>query len=312
MIFASLRLAHVLLFRFVGFALFLIMKNRRRITKANIKACRNHIYNKSIDNQSATFWAMKSFCSMGQTLADLLILNFYTKKNIDKFVSCKNLETIQQATSVGNGVIITSSHFGSWELAGHFLALKGYKSLVIYNKFRHSRFIEKFVKKQREFSGNILVVKNNSMIKTFKHLKRGGIVLILTDQHADASEGTQSTLLGHKVSCHSGFIRLAAKTHSAIIPAAVLNLGFSAYDFFKWPLLKNSPFRCSIEIGKPIWPRQINSNQVEAHQFSEDKIIKQTLNKTNSFLEQMISRAPEQWMWQHRRFKKTINYSNKP
>ena len=283
MIFASLRLAHVLLFRLVGFAFFLIARKRRQIAKININSCRSRIFSESNIKTSSTFCAAKSFCSLGQTLADLLILNFYTKKNIDRFVSCKDLERIEAAAESGNGVIIASSHFGSWELAGHFLALKGYKSLIIYNKFKHSSFVESFVKKQRQSSGNLLIEKHNSMIKAFKHLKRGGIIIILADQHAAPEEGSQSRLLGHRVSCHSGFIRLAAKVEAAIVPAVILNHGL---------------FKYSVETCDPIWPHKIESSLR----------IEKTLQHTNLFLERMITAAPEQWMWQHRRFKGAIDY----
>jgi len=269
MVFATLRLVHILFFRAVGKLFFYVFKKRRKIALQNVKRC---------GYKPAKKIVKKSFVNLGHTLGDFLLLKFYTNKNIDKFVRVKNIDYLEQAISKGKGVILSGAHFGSWELAAHYLALKGYKSLILYNKFKKPYWLDGVVKKQRERNGNRLVDKKNSFLSLYKHLKNGGLTVLLTDQHAAEHEGEKVKLLGQDVFTHTTFIKMSIKTEAPIVPAFLFVDGISKY---------------TIKLFKPIDPKNYKS----------ENAIKLMTRECNKALEKSIKKAPHLWMWQHRRFK---------
>lgn len=224
--------------------------------------------------------AKKSFVALGHTLGDFLLFRWYTKKNIDCYVTAPTLAYLAQARAKGKGVILSTAHFGSWELAAHYLAYKGFKSLILYNQFKKNHWLDAFVKRQREKSGNILVPKKNSIRILYKHLQKGGLVILLTDQHAAPPDGVLVPFLGHEAWTHTAFIKMSLKTGACIVPGFI---------FIK------SLFRYCIEFSKPLDPVVFSKEK--------DPVAAMAV-ACNQALERAIVKAPGQWMWQHRRFKK--------
>lgn len=280
MILATLRFLHILFFRFLGNLFFYVFKKRRRVALENVEKCYSFLFRgEEYSARKAKRIVKKSFAHLGHTLGDFLFLKWYTKSNIDRYVTCKNLEYLQDALRQGKGVILSGAHFGSWELAAHVLALKGLNGVVLYNKFKKPAWLDRVVKLQRERSGNILLAKQNSFLSLYKQLKKGGIVVLLTDQHAVPPEGEKISLLGVDAWAHTTFVKMSVKTGALIVPAFMHVKGYSKYI---------------IEFFKPIDPQDFEQepNQVLA-----------MTKLCNKALEQSVVASPHLWMWQHRRFK---------
>lgn len=280
MVFATLRVLSILFFRFLGRVFFCFFKKRRRIAFENVDRCYNFVFGKKQFSQARVKKLVKkSFAGLGQNLSDFLLLRWYTKKNIDRYVLTRNLSHLKRAKVKGRGVIISTAHFGSWELAAHSLALKGYKSLIIYNKFKDVPRLDKKIKRQREISGNKLILKKNSFLSLFKQLRKGGFVTLVTDQHAFPPEGAKVSFLGQDAWTHVAFVKLSIKTGAPIVPAYMFGNGYAKYV---------------IEFGDPIDPDDF---------VGQDDPVYAMTRACNEALERAIVRAPELWMWQHRRFK---------
>ena len=286
MFFSTLRFLHISLFRLIGLMLFYVLRNRRAIAKTNLNFCfpaikQNKSFNK---NKVIKTLTKKSFINLGQTLGDFFFLKFYNNKNIDKYVEIKNIHYLKEAMSNGKGIILSSAHFGSWELAAHCLALKGFKSLIVHNQFRTLAFLNNFIKSQREFCGNNLVDKQNCFIKIYKRLKAGKIVTIVTDQYATETDGEFVPFLGKNSLTHKIFAQMSLKTGAPIICSFIFTLDPSKYV---------------IEINKPIDPLEFKDKPNATYLM---------LKKHNEILENAIKRSPENWMWQHKRFKGVVEY----
>jgi len=277
MLFATFRLGVILFFRSIGNLVFYRSKKRKPIALNNINLC-FPVKNKK-DKKRNIKYLKGSFISLGHTFADFLLLRFYNKKNIDKFVRIKNLHYFDEALSLKKGVIISTAHFGSWELAAHLFALKGFKSLILYNPIKSPQWLEAFIKNNREVSGNVLISKKNSLLNVYKKIMRGGIVTIISDQNCTPGDGLRAPLFGHDVWTHSAFIKLSLKTGAPIVPGFIFTKGLQGYE---------------IEAFKPLYPQDfVNLKDPEF----------QMACASNKILEKVICKAPEQWMWQHRRFK---------
>ena len=210
MIFATLRLFTVCLFRGIGFISFYVFKNRRNIAQKNVSLCFFDTTQIKKQKKFCKNVARKSFMLQGQTAADFFLLPWYTKKNIDKYVTIKNKHFLL-GRSKNSGVIFTTAHFGSWELAGHTFALKDSPCFVLYNPIKHNSKLETFMKKRREYSGHTLIPKERALIKIFKQLKQNKPVSFVTDQYCIPEEGLQVPFFNQKPWTHTGFIKLSLK-----------------------------------------------------------------------------------------------------
>jgi len=285
MFLSTLRFLHISLFRFIGLIFFYVLRNRKSIAKTNLDLCFDEISNdKKIKDLEIKKLTKKSFINLGQTLGDFFFIKFYNNKNIDKYVEVKNINYLQESMANGKGVILSSAHFGSWELAAHCLALKGFKSLVVHNQFRTLAFLNNFIKSQREFCGNNLVDKQNCFIKIYKQLKAGKMITLITDQHANKIDGIPVSFLNKNVFTHKIFAQMSLKTGAPIICAFIFTKGPSKYV---------------IEINKPIDPKDFKDKTNATYLI---------LKKHNAILESAIKRSPENWMWQHKRFKGVVEY----
>ena len=280
MIFATTRLILVLLFRIAGLAAFYLFSNRKKIALKNISLClfSKKNYDK-ITQKECTSIARKSFILQGQTIADFLLLKFYTKQNINKFVTIKNRQNIEDALRKKRGLIISTGHFGSWELAAHVFAQNGFKSLIPYNPMKKYPSVDRWIKKKREYGGNQLVSKNNSLIKIYKNLRNNKIVSILVDQYCIPEQGLQVPLFGLRPWTHTSFIKLSLKTGSPIVPGFMFTHGLFSY---------------TLEFSEPLYP--------EAFLHYNNPIYEMALAH-NKIIENAIRKNPSLWMWQHRRFK---------
>jgi KDO2-lipid IV(A) lauroyltransferase len=275
MLFAIFRFTSVLFFRGLGRLLFFCFKKRRKIAIENVERTYSFLAERSKKIHVPKKIIKNSFAMLGQNLSDFLLLRYYTRENIDKYISFKNVHYLEDAINRSNGVIISTAHFGCWELAAHALALKNFKSVILYNKFKKPAWLDLAVKKQREYSGNTLILKKKSFISLYRHLKNGGIVTLMTDQHAVPPEGLKASFLGQSAWTHSTFAKMSLKTGAPIIPAYMFVDGYSKY---------------TIEFFPPIEPSVYKHHEVGA-------------KACNEALEKAVVRSPASWMWQHRRFK---------
>lgn len=282
MIFATLRILTILKFRLIGLLVFTFSSKRKKIAIKNVNFCFKP--KSSIDQKNNKKIVRQSFILLGHSLADFILIRFYKKNYLDKIFTIKNLDYLKESLKLGNGVILSTGHFGSWELAAHYLALSGYKCMILYKPMKDSKFLEKVIKNNREIAGNILIPKENSLLALFKHLKRGGIVLLASDQHCYPPDGREVKLFGHDVRTHTAFINLSIKTGAPILPGFIFTKNLFYYE---------------MNICKPIIPGDFkNSLDPEL----EMAII------SNKYLQDAIKKAPQDWLWSHRRFKGLINY----
>ncbi|MCK4651080.1 hypothetical protein KAT08_02785 [Candidatus Babeliales bacterium] len=280
MIFATFRFLIILSCRFAFWIGFYFSRKRRKIAINNLNLC-FPIKNKS-DRKKNKKIARDSFISLGHSLADFLLLNFYTKKRIEKYVKIKNFYHFEKVLKQCNGLILSTAHFGSWELAAHFLATIGFKSLILYTPIKKFYWLEKFVKKKREIGGNILISKYNSLLTVYKTLKHGEVVSFITDQHCFPVDGLKVPFFGYKVWTHTAFIKLSLKIGAPIVPGFIFKKNLSSY---------------CVEFFDPLYPQDFIK--------FDDAEYRMAL-ASNNILEKVIRKNPNHWMWAHRRFKNIL------
>ncbi len=207
------------------------------------------------------------------------MLKFYNKNNVDRYLDVENLHHFKDAKNKGKGVIFSTAHFGSWELAAHIFALKGFKSLILYKPLKKPQWLEVWVKKRRQINGNVLISKYNAMLTVFRALKKGKMVGFIADQHCTPEDGLLVPFFGHKVWTHTSFIKLSLKTGAPIVPGFMITKNFFKYE---------------MKVFKPLYPQDFLQYENPEYEMAV---------ASNKILEQIIRKKPENWMWMHRRFK---------
>ncbi len=274
MIFASFRLLVIITFRIVGVVAFYCSKKRKKVALQNVDLCFSKRFKLSKNKL-----VKDSYVSLGHCLADFLLLRLYNRDNIDKYVKSKNLFYLQEALNKGRGVILSTAHFGSWELAAHCFALKGFKSIILYNPIKKPAWLESFIKKTRELSGNVLIAKQASLLTIYRHLIKGRIVTVVADQHCSSLDGQKVPFFGVNAWTHTSLIKLSLKTGAPILSGFIYTKNLFEYE---------------IEICKPLWPKTFLATTNSEYQM---------VCASNNNLESAILKHPGHWMWQHKRFK---------
>ncbi len=279
MIFATFRLVIILLFRFLGRVVFLFSRKRKAVCIKNLNLC----FPEKTEKEKLKI-ARDSFILLGHSFADFLLVRFYSEKYINKHFKINNMDSFRSALDKGKGVILYAAHFGSFELAAHFMALNGFKSLILYNPIKKNPWIEKIVKNNREFAGNRLIPKQDSLLTVFRKLRKGGIVLFAADQNCYSIEGIKVPLFGNSTWAHTGYINLSLKTGAPVIPGFIYTKNLFDYE---------------IDILQPLDPKDFLK--------FEDSEYEMALAVSKA-LEKAIKKSPGHWMWLHRRFKDLIKY----
>ena len=177
------------------------------------------------------------------------------------------------------GVIVVVPHFGTWELLNVWL--NQHSSPVIMYKPNKNEDVDRFMLEARQRLNAKLVPTDESGVRAiFKHLKSGGLTVILPDHVPKESGGIYSMFYGQNALSSTLVSKLAAKTQCAVIGLSCL--------------------RCD----------DIDGFEIYASQLSDDilsKDLQLSVDTLNIELEQIINTAPAQYIWGYKRFRKCIN-----
>lgn len=173
------------------------------------------------------------------------------------------------------GVVFVAAHLGPWELCAQTISRRFRPVISIYKPAKQE-FINRFFEAARHRHRQSTVPKDGGMLPLFKHLKRGGAVGLVIDQHG-GSDGVESEFLGRPCSSWDSAVLLASKTDSPIVPVSLIRQG-RGYKF-------------------------LHREAIEAPA-AKDKIkdLLPWVKRVDEALSSMVAEAPEQWMWLGRRW----------
>jgi Kdo2-lipid IVA lauroyltransferase/acyltransferase len=222
--------------------------------------------------------AFKIYLSFTITLVEIMSLPFLDKSKLIEAVNCINPELIVDKFNEGKGVILLSSHFGNWEFGAISVALQIQLPFSVVVKPLRNPLVYEWMNKGRTKFGNEVVPLGISIRKTFQTLKEKKIVAMVADQRGP-KEGVKVDFFGRKAVVYTGPAALALKTGAPII------CGIPIRDKdFKYKMVL-------VEIPVNDLPES-----------DEEKIL-QISQRYTSYLESIIRKHPEQWLWMHKRWK---------
>jgi len=196
------------------------------------------------------------------------------KDNIREFIRYEGLENYLQAKTRGRGVLVATAHLGNWEFSAFAHALLT-EPMAVVARPMDNPLLDDVVTRYRTMSGNRVIGRGQNFLRPLMEtLRDNGAVGILADQNVTADRGVFVEFFGRKACVDAGLVRLARRTGAAVVP------GYALWSESEGRYVLH--FEPEIEMSGD---EQEDTQAVQAR------------------LEAAIRRAPEQWLWVHRRWK---------
>jgi lauroyl/myristoyl acyltransferase len=128
-------------------------------------------------------------------------------------------EYIDQARQAGRGVIITTAHFGNWDVAGAYFAYH-IPLTAIAETFSDAQLNE-LIQGQRQQKGITIVPMEHSPRPTLRALQHNEAVALLVDRPVKPDEGVPVRFFGRTTYVPAGPAMLAIKSGAALVPGYV-------------------------------------------------------------------------------------------
>lgn len=222
--------------------------------------------------------AYGSYKSFAIALIEILYIPWMTKQEVNSAVKCRNLEFVKKKYEEKKGLLLISAHFGNWEYMAVSMGAQLNIPLYVVVKPQSNIYVTTWLDNMRVMWGNKIVPLGISIRQIYKELKEKNIIAMVADQRGPA-EGIRVNFFGRRTSVYPGPAILALKTGSPILYGIAVRQPDYSYEteFF--------------EISMENLPEK-----------DEDKVIE--LNQRMfDFLESFARKYPEQWLWQHKRWK---------
>lgn len=192
---------------------------------------------------------------------------------LNRGVTVIGIEHVRAAINAGKGLIILGAHYSTLDLNGVMAAFH-IPVNVVYRP-QNNPVLDYMVCKNRERIHHSQI-SHADMRSLFKVLKKGEILWTAVDQDYGLKQGVMAPFFGHPAATLTATARMASINKSAVIGLHFMrNADDKTYTMLFTPVLNDYP--------------------------SGDDVKDATL--INYELEQLIRRAPTQYMWFHRRFK---------
>lgn len=223
--------------------------------------------------------ARESYRHLGRVAAETALFSRLDGAGILSHIEgIDGLELFAQQRAAGRGAIVLTGHLGNWEIGGAAVAASGIPIDVVVRLMGNPLF-DGYLTETRSRLGMTVVRDRDAVRHTARALREGHVMAFLIDQ---------SGL--HIASSFVNFFGRPAKTPRG---PAVLALRLGVPVFFGVSLrLPDGRYHVHI--------REIITERVGDTDHDVDAI----LNEYSRVLEQFVRQAPEQYFWQHRRWKR--------
>lgn len=257
----------------VGLFVWMILPRYRRLSKQNLRIA----FGPTLSEREAGSMTLKHFLNLGANIVSSIKIPALSEKQLRsrlQFDQGENWEDWIVGKKAGSqGTVAALSHFGNWEINAQIAEfVKPRQAGCVYQALRSS-LMDDLVNRDRRSRGVHTFDRKKEMQGAATLLKEGGVVGVLTDQHA-GNAGIWMPLFGKLASTSPLAASLAHRTGSLLSQVSVRTTGLA-----RWVIHTSAPV------------------QTEGREVAE---ITMDLNR---LLEQEIRNSPTDWFWVHNRWK---------
>jgi len=253
---------------------YLFDKKHYRIAKVNLDLA----FGDSKTEEEKQRIIKSSLVNMAYNIYEFIVLQREPfEKMKQKMHHIENETVILKLLEENRRVITVSGHYGCWELSLPFFAMN-YNPLTIISRKLNNKYINDIFTKARHRQNLTMCEKDGAAKCIVKSIKNNRVIALTIDQSMNPKQSVDVNFFGYKASQVDSPVRLASKLNAVIVPL------FSIRDDFEKHRLV---FLDPIEV-KP------NMTEKEVEELSQN---------LSDILEAQIRKKPEDWFWQHRRWK---------
>lgn len=256
---------------FFFFLLYYVIPYRKKVVMRNLAMALPHLSEKERKQVSKKFY--HHFCDLVvESLKNFSI----THEQSQKRMRTVNPELLNQFAEKGQPVILAGGHFNNWELwavaAAHPLK---HKMVAIYKRLNNAYFDAKMRSTRSKFGLNLISTRETS--DYFKNRETGNTVTVFAiDQSpADPKKSVWIEFMGLDTAAYYGAEKYAKELNRPVVYGVISKLRRGYYEMTYQVVVEH--------------PQEMAHGE-----------ITQALHRV---LEREIYRAPEYWLWTHKRWK---------
>lgn len=223
--------------------------------------------------------AIESYRHLGRTTIETALLPGFSRQRIlDLFERVVGWDLVEERLARGKGLIVATGHLGNWELGGAYVAARGLPLEAIARHMANPLF-DRFLTETRERIGMRIVHDEDAVRRVPRSLRDGHVIAMLMDQGAVGLASTWVPFFGRLAKTPRGPAVFALRLGAPMVFGAVVRLPSGRYQLSFEPI-----------------DTERTSAGLEA---DVDRIVAEYTH----VLERWVRAHPEQYFWQHRRWK---------
>ena len=223
--------------------------------------------------------ARGSYEHLGRTVVETALMSSLGREQLlDMFEGVDNWEVLERAMALGKGCIFVTGHLGNWELGGAYLSARGLPVGAIVRRMGNPLF-DRYLNDTRRSFGVRIIYDAEAVRRTPRELREGRFIAFLADQGV---LGLASTFVP--------FFGRPAKTPRG--PAVfALRLG--------------TPTVFGVAVRQPGGRYRISFEAITVEDTGDrEHDVDAIVARYTKVLESWVRRAPEQYLWHHRRWRR--------
>ncbi len=225
--------------------------------------------------------ARASYGHLGRVTIEATLLSGGPEEVFERFEPCADWPVVEAALAEGKGICMVTGHFGNWELAGSYVGARltamgsGLDAIV---RSQSNPLFERYINRTRERLGMIVVPDAEAVRRTPRSLRAGRAVAFVMDQGVIGLASTFVPFFGRLAKTPRGPAVFALRFHAPVVFAAAIRQPSGKY-------------RLRLE--------RVPVNPTGDREYDVDMIV----HDYTATLERFVRATPEQYFWQHRRWK---------
>lgn len=250
----------------LGLLMYHTLKRRRFVACVNME-----LAFPELDAEERMALVRKHFISLGQSVFETPLGWWGRKRLLQRLHQTDGIEHLQQAQKSGQGIILMSAHFNSLEVGVRSLSMQ-FPLNAVYRAHQNPLIDHVVATARAKEYGN--AIPREDIRGMIRYLQKGEIVWFAQDQN-----------FGHKNSVFADFFGVPAATNTSLSRLAKMGKAL-VIPFFT--IREKQGYRLVLLPALDPFPGE--SKEADAEWI-------------NRIIETQIRKAPEQYLWTHRRYK---------
>ncbi len=243
-----------------------VMTSRREQVARNLR----RVHGSDLDDAAIRRSVTETFDSYGRYFYELFRLPHQSPAWIERHFDSVGLEHIERGVAAGTGVVAALPHLGNWDLAGAWLAGRGFSVTVVAEPLDPPELFDWFVATRNRLGMRVVTLSNDAGRELLRALARNEVVCLLCDRDL-TGDGVAVEFFGEWTTMPGGPAMLALRSGAPLVPVGC---------YFR-------PDGCQqCVIGPPLDTRRVGTIREDVTRLTQELAHR---------FEELIAAEPEHW-----------------